>query len=85
MEFVSKNGNNVKRKVLKMFDLENQVESELTIFNEKAEINYPSGMYALKGVEVDEFQGNKQFKGSLIFVGRFLKNHPMNKRMKETE
>ena len=52
------------------------------MFNDKAEVNYVPGMYALKGVEVDEFQGNKQFKGSLIFVARFLKNHAMNKRMK---
>lgn len=41
------------------------------------------GMYALKGVEVDEFQGNKQFKASMIFMARHLKNHPMNSRANE--
>jgi hypothetical protein len=39
-------------------------------------------MYALKGVEVDEFQGNKQFKGSISFFARYLKGHAMNKRIK---
>lgn len=29
-------------------------------------------MYALKGVEVDEYLGEKQFKGSLTFLARYL-------------
>lgn len=40
-------------------------------------------MYALKGVEVDEFQGKKQFKAGFSFFPRFLKGHIMNKRIKE--
>lgn len=38
-------------------------------------------MYALKGVEIDQFQNNKNFKGSLIFIARNLKDHPLNKRV----
>jgi hypothetical protein len=57
----------------------------MTVFNDNAEMEYIDGMYALKGVEVDEFQGNKQFKSSFSFYPRFLKAHAMNKRIKEVE
>ena len=49
-EFVSKAGNKIKKKTLKMFDIENQIECDLTLMNDKAEIEYIEGMYALKGV-----------------------------------
>lgn len=84
VEFVSKNGNHIKKKLLKLYDLDNQVESDLTVLNEKAEVTYQPGMYALKGIEIDEFQGNKQYKSSLIFLARYLHNHPLNKRTNET-
>ena len=45
-------------------------------------------MYALKGVEVDEFQGNKQYKGSMLFIARSLPNHPLSRhvgRIKDME
>lgn len=50
----------------------------MMVFNEKAEYVYKPGMYAIKGVEVDSFQGKKQFKSSLIFIARYLKNHKLN-------
>lgn len=42
-------------------------------------------MYALKGVEVDEYLGKKQFKGSLTFLARNLKSHALNRRIKEID
>ena len=84
-EFVSKAGNKIKKKTLKMFDIENTMECDLTLMNEKAEAEYIDGMYALKGVEVDDYNGKKQFKGSLSFLAKYLKNDPMNKRIKEID
>lgn len=42
-------------------------------------------MYAMKGVEVDEYQGNKQFKASLVFLARQLKNHQMNDKVSQLD
>ena len=42
-------------------------------------------MYALKGVEVDQFQGNKQYKGSMTFVARILPNHPLSRHVNRVE
>ncbi len=39
----------------------------------------------MKGVEVDEYQGNKQFKASLIFIARQLKNHDMNDKVNQLD
>ena len=57
------------------------LEAELTLFNERAMEKYEKGVYALRGIEVDEYNGNKQFKPSFNFMPRLLKNHRYQKHL----
>ena len=75
MEFVSKKEQPLKKKILHLFDLEHMLRAELTLFNERAMEKYEKGLYALRGIEVDEYDGNKQFKSSFNFMPRLLENH----------
>ena len=61
MEFVSKQGKEVKKKILHLFDVEGTLEAELTLFNERAMDKYEKGVYALKGIRIHEYKGNKEF------------------------
>ena len=69
------------KKTLHLYDLEHSVSCQLTLFNDKACLDYPEGMYALRGIEVDEFQNNKQYKASLMFIARSLPRHPLSKHI----
>ena len=40
----------MKKKVLYLYDVENKIEVELVLFNDKAEQNFYSGVFAMKGI-----------------------------------
>ena len=42
---------------------------------------YEKGVYALRGIEIDEYKGNKEFKASFNFLPRLLKNHRYQKHL----
>ena len=81
MDFVSKQCKQLKKKTLHLFDPEHMLEAELTLFNERAMEKYEKGAYALKGIQIHEYNGNKEFKASLDFLPRLLENHRYQKHL----
>lgn len=60
-----------------MYDLENQLTSELSMIGENACKDYPDGIYILANVEVGEYQGERQYKASFTFEAKLLPKHPL--------
>ena len=55
------------------------------MFGDNCNIEFQTGVYALRGVEVDEFQGVKQYKASFTFFARPIKDHYLQKHVSEIE
>jgi replication factor A1 len=81
--FASKDGKPLRKKLIVLCDPVDKVEVEMTLWNDDCGLQFECYPYMIKGIQVKEYQGTRQY--SLRFNNRItiLKQHPLRKYIKD--
>lgn len=85
VEFTSKQGKDLKKKLIFLCDPENSVEIEVTLWGETTELKFEKYPYMIRSIEVGEYNSNKQYKLKNQFQIRIMKQHGLRKYIKDMD
>ena len=81
----SREGKQLRLKKIMLCDPEERVEVEVSIWNEKCEEQFPQFPCVIKGLQVGEYRGNKNFSLRKNHQIRVLKQHHYRKYIKDLD